>query len=780
MAFEKAKVIKAAEKFLAQGKISAAIKEYRQIIEHDDADLTTLNMLGDLLARAGEKDEAVACFLRIAEHFREQEFRLKAIAMYRKIEKLKPRDPATAKELGALYAAQGLIADARTQYLVVADAYTRAGDNRQTLKVLHRIADLDPHNTEIRIKLAQGYFKEGMLVDAAKAYSEAANRLFESSQFEKSLAAYSKTLELHPHDMVALKGLVSAHAALGTADDAAELLEKAVADTPDDPELVSMLAQAYIEADDAAGAERATAILMSEDATNYRRYIEVALLYLKLGQEDEAARILGNIIEPMLAGREENDLLELVNDLLTRNPEHVAGLRLLARIHWWQRDMEKLRAVLERLAESAEAAGLVEDERYALTQLIRLAPDEQRYLDRLNTLGGVLEDIEGESMKGDPALEAVPSFEGFAIVGETEPGVLNAPAGGSSEFEWNSVAEESPARAEISFADLNETEVTTDGGLHGLASADPMFVDPFASEAESAEGAGPTATEQSVGRVEGAPSSVKALMQQELESVDFYLAQGYSDIAVDTLDLLERQFGSHPEIEARRERLKATQVEPRTESVESVSKPDAGAPLIKDSEVDIAFGDIEIQQSRSKDAIGPAEAPAVSAPLPVGSGIDSGLAEIFEEFRLEAEGESGASNEDYETHYNMATAYKEMDLLDEAIREFQTATGLTGSADGTTRYFQCCNMLGHCFVQKGMPQAAVIWFKKGLAAPGRSGEEYKALQYELGSAYEAMDDLTGAVAAFTEVYGVDVSYRDIADKLESLQARVATETKKGK
>src|SRR6266511_1786080 len=135
MAFEKAKVIKAAEKLLSQGKINAAIKEYRQIIAHDGDDLTTLNMLGDLLARAGEKEEAASCFLRIAEHYREQDFRLKAIAMYRKIEKLKPRDPATAKRLAELYSAQGLIADAREQYLVVADAYTRAGESRQTLEV---------------------------------------------------------------------------------------------------------------------------------------------------------------------------------------------------------------------------------------------------------------------------------------------------------------------------------------------------------------------------------------------------------------------------------------------------------------------------------------------------------------------------------------------------------------------------------------------------------------------------------------------------------------------
>src|SRR6185369_14988430 len=131
MAFDKGKVLKAAEKFLSQGKINAAIKEYRQIVDNDPDDFTALNMLGDLLARAGQKADAIACFARIAEHYREQDFRLKAIAMYRKIEKLNPRDPVTAKTLADLYAAQGLMVDARAQYLIVADAYTKAGDTKQ-------------------------------------------------------------------------------------------------------------------------------------------------------------------------------------------------------------------------------------------------------------------------------------------------------------------------------------------------------------------------------------------------------------------------------------------------------------------------------------------------------------------------------------------------------------------------------------------------------------------------------------------------------------------------
>ena len=66
-----------------------------------------------------------------------------------------------------------------------------------------------------------------------------------------------------------------------------------------------------------------------------------------------------------------------------------------------------------------------------------------------------------------------------------------------------------------------------------------------------------------VGGQAGAPSTAggidprhEALLRQELDSVDFYLDQGYLDIAADTLDMLERQFGSHTEIESRRARLR--------------------------------------------------------------------------------------------------------------------------------------------------------------------------------------------------------------------------------
>ena len=745
MAFDKAKVLKAAEKSLSQGKINAAIKEYRQIVDHDPDDLTTLNMLGDLYVRSGKKEEAVSCFERIAEHYSSQEFNLKAIAMYKKIERLRAHDPIVAYKLAELYANQGLVHDARAQYLVVADAYTRSGDNKKTLEVLHKIADLDPNNTEIRLKLADGYVRESMRREAADAYVQAANRLHQTNAYDKALDAYSKALQLVRDDRQALRGMLETHIARGTADEAAEVLERAVEGKEDDPELVSMLARAYLEAEDARGAEKATSLLMAQDSSNYPQFLPVTRLYLKSGEVDEVIRILSTIIERMLAGREERELLEIVNQVLDRNPDHVAALRMLVRINWWQRDMDALRASLERLAESAEASELVDEERYALTQLVRLAPDEQRYLDRLNLLGGLPDEAPEDFSRPEEPSSDVPEFETFAVVEEHDE--LEQPAQISDEFETNA-------------ADAFETN----------AAPGATFSDPTASFADLNEDETEDVAAPAVAIAEDGERH-ESMMRQELESVDFYIAQGYSDIAVDTLEMLERQFGPHPDIQARRDKLAAAGGQQVVEAPAVFEFDGVEEVPVARVEEAITFDDETAYAALAGEPLSGESRAARSnqSPAPVAAGIDAGLAELFEEFR--AAEEEDTVTEDFETHYNMGTAYKEMDLIDEAIQEFQTSAGLVKPGDGTSRFLQCCNMLGHCFVQKGMPEAAVIWFKKGLSAPGHSEDEYQALRYELGSAYEQLGDFKHAREFYTEVYGVDVSYREVADKLSQLKGK---------
>ncbi|HND20327.1 MAG TPA: tetratricopeptide repeat protein, partial [Acidobacteriota bacterium] len=157
MSFSKANDLKRAEKLVQQGKIAAAIKEYSNLVAANPSDIMLLNTLGDLCVRDGRIDEAILYFTKIGENYSKNGFTLKAIAMYKKIYKLAPNNPEIAYKLAELYAKQGLIVDARKQYMEVADAYTRAGRTQQALDVLRKIADLDPENVSVRLKLAERY-----------------------------------------------------------------------------------------------------------------------------------------------------------------------------------------------------------------------------------------------------------------------------------------------------------------------------------------------------------------------------------------------------------------------------------------------------------------------------------------------------------------------------------------------------------------------------------------------------------------------------------------------
>jgi hypothetical protein len=420
--------------------------------------------------------------------------------------------------------------------------------------------------------------------------------------------------------------------------------------------------------------------------------------------------------------------------------------------------MEALRGALERMAEVAQAGELVDDERYALTQLVRLVPDEQKFRDRLNQLGGLQEDAE-ELLPADQFAE-VPQFDSFSAGGDAAA----TPTDQKDQFEWEVITAEGQSQPKAESDALDHSTIAFDE--FETHRADEIKVGAPSGNAGAAQPTDPADQ-----------SKRDTMMRQELESVDFYLSQGYVDIAADTLEMLVRQFGPHPEIQSRRDQLQgggksAPSSQPQVFEFGGADELVAGKEVVA-TEIESAFDVVAEPAGRTS---APRDGSLVTS-APVGPGIDAGLAEIFEEFRVAAEEEQPVEREDFETHYNMGTAYKEMDLMDDAIHEFQTAASLVRPGDGTSRFLHCCTMLGHCFVQKGMPRAAVLWFQKGLDAKGHE-EEQKALRYELASVFEMMGELEQAHDLFSEVYGVDVGYREVGEKLRLLETKKQRRQKK--
>jgi tetratricopeptide (TPR) repeat protein len=165
------------------------------------------------------------------------------------------------------------------------------------------------------------------------------------------------------------------------------------------------------------------------------------------------------------------------------------------------------------------------------------------------------------------------------------------------------------------------------------------------------------------------------------------------------------------------------------------------------------------------------EAASEASPVayqPQSSGVETELQQMLEDLK----GNTGDLPQaiDYETHFNLGLAYKDMDLLDEAIEQFQMAFRLAAIGDNDASNIQCCHMLGVCFKLKLMPKVAVMWFERGLKVQNRGEDEYQALRYEIGLCHEELGDVGRAIDFFMEVFGVDVNYRSVGEKIRELQA----------
>jgi tetratricopeptide (TPR) repeat protein len=145
--------------------------------------------------------------------------------------------------------------------------------------------------------------------------------------------------------------------------------------------------------------------------------------------------------------------------------------------------------------------------------------------------------------------------------------------------------------------------------------------------------------------------------------------------------------------------------------------------------------------------------------------LDNDVLEIFQEFKKGLE--SQLEDEDSETHYNLGIAYKEMGLLDDAIKEFQT------SKKDNKSFLQSSSMLAVCYMEKGLYSLAIDMLSKTLDSIKEPNESYWSIKYDLAEAYEKNNDLKEALDLYTEVYGWNARFRNVSEKVSLLKTQAA-------
>jgi pilus assembly protein FimV len=238
---------------------------------------------------------------------------------------------------------------------------------------------------------------------------------------------------------------------------------------------------------------------------------------------------------------------------------------------------------------------------------------------------------------------------------------------------------------------------------------------PF-DDAPGPAGRGVTGTEQLIAD-EGGNTS----LEDDLDEADFFVSQGLFEEAKDILESLLRQYPSHPLLMAKLQDVRAAEGAPG-----GLGKTPTPTP-----------------RPRALDRVGLTQPGGANTPsVKLARDLD---------------------DEDADTHFDLGLAYKEMGLLDEAIKAFRKVVNVAARA------VESSLMIGLCYREQGALPEAIQQFKNALYVDGIAERQKLGLYYELGATYELMDDASEALYFFEMVAKKDGAHRDVVKRIAALK-----------
>jgi tetratricopeptide (TPR) repeat protein len=261
--------------------------------------------------------------------------------------------------------------------------------------------------------------------------------------------------------------------------------------------------------------------------------------------------------------------------------------------------------------------------------------------------------------------------------------------------------------------------------------------DELAAEAH-AEGESPAAAGEATG--------VRTPAPEVLAEVRRELADGHVAAARRRLDALVLLGYSGPELDRLRQEIAAAP----TGSAEPESATEPAAEPGEDDDLAAIKSALEAElRDEEPESVLPEESPEQS------------MEEILQAFKERVDQEVEAS--DYRMHYELGIGFKEMGLLDEAIRELSRAVGTQDL------HREACAMLAVCHRERQEIDEAVQWYCRALEGATADSETARGLRYDLAETLLEGGDAEAALDHFRNVQAIDPTFRDVGGRISQIE-----------
>ncbi len=815
---------KVADQYTSDGFDARAVAVYKQILNLDSKRYTAQVALSELYQRMGLNAEAASALQTAAEGYQQQGKKREALELLRKMASLDPTNTTSRLKVAELLRQEDLIEEALAEYDEVASELTRQGDPEELAKIYGQMLELAPDRAHTLAALAKLLVDRGR-GDRAEPFAARAIEADPKTQGHYELLANiyrdqrreDKAGEVYARLADMLEGC-------GKGDEAREIRQRfasldAVGGAGDGEDREDLFGSEELELD----APHATdTLLRADDNTPLEEDAlpleEVALeldpssaLPPKTEQAPKARPKPSGDPEQLLAeasvylryGKREH-AIENLEAVLDGDPEHRAALEKLGEAHAEGGNHAEAVRVWLRAAELVSADGdtraleilrdriaVLDEDAAAGIVVLKEETSQAAISASQESVDLVIEDGEEPANAGDVEIDLDLDDADVAELAErqTDAGLELGDdlevddAEIEVDLSGQAPEESISSQSEDVLAELEEADFYMQQGLND--EAETIFRRVLArapnhpqallrlgeiasarGEDPSTSGGGPAeavvAPDSSVDAAEASHDEEIAISTDELSQaggVEVAAEEpGETAVGIDVdVDVEDEAEAAEPQIEVTvddvaKEAPPAPPPRPAAARDEKPSKVRRARKQASDAAAsfDLAAALADVFDDDAKD----------SGSTGIGT-AEEGFSAVFEAFK---QGVSDTlTEEDYETRYDLAIAYREMGLMDDAINEFRSCM------KSPARHLASLHMLGLCALDLGRGSDAVSHFEQALALPDTPEQQQTAMRFDLGRAFEAMGDRRRARAAYERVASADPDFREVAEHLAALE-----------
>jgi tetratricopeptide (TPR) repeat protein len=761
-----------------------------------DNDLGLFNKAGDLYQKLGNVSSAVDVWERAANRYAESGFPNNAIALCNKILRASPGRTPVYLKLAKLMTERGFVAEAKRNLLEYAQRMQNAGKMEDAFRALKEFADLSPHNEEIRLLLAE-QLKQAARTDEArdqlnKLYSEVGGKGARSRATLDRMKAIDPSFDERAVPAAQRSGrgprsddliFIDLDTPTGTEEPevekegAAPMLEIETTSLADDGDEVAIAAAPALEiestslADDAEPFEVETTSLIEDDAAA----ADVPMLEIEttslaeddvvgVAEHDESSPVNGL---PIARGSSEylsSELLDLDAEPIDEEPA-AAELEMI--------ELEAEVPAADGPAPDVELASLDLDIDLELDMPEVAAPPGAE--EKPEPAAGVPDlDLEGFSLEeeveeeiGEAVVADVPDLE-FSIETPSEPSVeaeaegglaLEPAALGVADLEDMVASDPEDPRLHRQLAEALMEAGDRERGLEELDITLGMYE--ASEEWSNAEDVVDEALRLEPNSVRHHQKRVEFAFRRNDKSrlVDAYLGLADAFFRIGNTDraraVYRRVLEHDPDNESAKTALETLEPAVPESAAPSAAPPAAVAAAEGDEGQYIDLGafllDDEPQLKDTRMRIEEEEPSGDEA---------RDFDEMLSAFKKGIE--ANVAEEDWQAHYDLGVAFKEMGLLDEAIAEFQKALR---ASEGRLR---AAEALGSAFYEKGQFSVAATVLRRGIDGEAGSDESKIGLLYWLARCEEEQGRVAEALDVYQRVFAVDIKFQDVGERVKQL------------